>query len=383
MVIPWAHYASYLLMLVVALIASVTDLRRGVIPNTLLRKALFAVVALAALVAFSTSTWWPLSAGLPAGVGLGKAALAVAGNALFGLVVSVLLYVFGLWAAGDAKLAIVLALSQPAWIGISGPVPWAPFAVVLGNTFVAAAVVVIVEVAYRRAPAALLALRHAIAERRLPFSAAGLAGAARMSLVMAALIAALSPIRQLSGAWAAAHFSGGYFFALLVLVIAYKPLRRLVSTRAGLVAIAVIFMSSATFMIARDGPSGAIELGRSLLFCLSIMVVLGLLGGATRPLDARAVSPEALEERMVLTEDFLDELEVERRWQEAFAPIIGSLRGVRLDDNLIENLREWQAHNAPDSDFMVKAHIPFAPAFAIGVALTAVFGRLMFTLGSS
>jgi prepilin signal peptidase PulO-like enzyme (type II secretory pathway) len=51
---------------------------------------------------------------------------------------------------------------------------------------------------------------------------------------------------------------------------------------------------------------------------------------------------------------------------------------MKLDANYVENLREWQAHNAPSLRFAVKAPLPFAPALAVGIALTIAFGRLIF-----
>jgi prepilin signal peptidase PulO-like enzyme (type II secretory pathway) len=365
-------------MLGLALAASVTDLRRGAIPNALVRRGLWAAAIVWAAVAGSTTAWWPLGAALPAEVGLGASAAAVATNAAFGVVVSVLLYAAGLWAAGDAKLAIALAAAQPAWVAAAGPLPWAPFSVVLGNTFAAAVALVAFEAAARRGPAAARALRVALRERRFPVARAAVADYFRMALATAALMAAISPLRRLAGGWAAGLVSGGHFLALLALVVAYRPLRRLVATRGGVAAVAVVFGASAVFTVATGGAAGLADLGRSLLFALAATAVLGALGAASRPLDARPVAVADLAAGMVLADSFLDRLEVERRWAEAFAPILGSLRGVRLDDNLIANLREWHAHNAPGTDLFVRSHVPFAPAFALGVLLTALLGRLAF-----
>jgi hypothetical protein len=119
-----------------------------------------------------------------------------------------------------------------------------------------------------------------------------------------------------------------------------------------------------------------------MLVGLSVVAVRGILSASSRSFDTRAVTPDALRPGMVLSLQYVVLLEQDERWKEAFAPIVGSLRGLRLDQVTIDNLLEWQRHNAPEEPFVIRTPLPFAPALAAGVVLTAVFGRLIFLFDS-
>lgn len=373
---PWAQHACHGLMLAVAASASFTDVRRGVIPNRLLLAGLGAAAALhAAILAASLAE--PGEASRQAGPAL----LAILANAAFGLAVAVLLYLFDLWSAGDAKLAIVLAVAQPAWVDAAGPLPWAPFAIVLGNAFAAAVAVVAVEAVVRGAPAVLRAATRWRAEGRAPWDTAALLGSARTALAVVALAAAIGPLRRWIADVIGAAISGGTFIAFLLLFVLYRPLGRLAARPGGALAFAAIFAGAAAWACATSGIAGALGIASSVLLGLAVVVGRGGLGASSRAFDARRVAASDLRPGMVLADDFLVILESDPRWQEAFAPVLGSLRGMKLDANYVANLREWQAHNAPSLRFAVKSPLPFAPALAVGVALTIALGRLVFLAG--
>jgi hypothetical protein len=307
-----------------------------------------------------------------------RAVLALLENAAFGLVVAVLLYSFGLWSAGDAKLAIVLAVAQPAWVRSAGPLPWAPFAIVLGNALVAAVLATGLEALVRGAPRAWRAMRRSRAERRWPWDRAAVRGFTRTALAVVALATALGPLRQWLVTQVGAAFSGGAFIAYLVLFLLYKPLGRIAARRGVALAFGAMFVGAVVFAWWTQGAAGVAEAGWSVLLGLAVVAGRGGLAAASRAFDVRAVDAVGLRPGMVLADGFLDVLEAEPRWREAFEPVVGSLRRKKLDANYVANLREWQAHNAPALRFSVKAPLPFAPALAAGVALTIVFGRLVF-----
>jgi Flp pilus assembly protein protease CpaA len=373
---PWTQHACYGLMLVVAAAASITDVRRGVIPNRLLLAGLGAAIGLhlAILVASAVSLG-------PAAREVVPALLAILSNAAFGLVVSVLLYLLELWSAGDAKLAIVLAVAQPAWVSVTGPLPWAPFAVVLCNAFVVAVAFTAVEAVVRGAPRLFRGVRQWRAEGHPPWDTAELWSSARTALAVVALATAIGPLRRWVAARVGAAFSGGTFIAFLALFLLYKPLARLAARRGGALAFAAIFAGAVAWACATSGVAAALGVASSVLMGLAVVVGRGGLGASSRAFDTRPVEASDLSAGMVLSDEFLDTLEADPRWREAFAPVLGSLRGMKLDANYVANLREWQAHNAPSLRFAVKTPLPFAPALVVGVALTVAFGRLVFLAG--
>ncbi len=375
---PWAPYLSYSLMLAVAAAASWTDLRRRRIPNRLLIRGAMGAVALHLIIwasAVAPSLWttapapWSLVA---------DAALAVLANTAVGLVAALSIYGLGLWSAGDAKLAMVLALAQPAWIELQGPVPWAPVLVLLANGVVAALVFLALEVLVRGTPALIRRARELVGERRWPITGDELATAGRIALGMAALVTALGPVRQWVAGEAGAVLSGGSFLAYLVLFLLYKPLHRITRHNAGLALAVALFVVSLAWTLWHDGVQGLGGVGHSLLIVVAVMASRVVLNASSRSFDSREVGVDELRPGMILSDEQVDRLEADKRYKEAFLPVLGDLRGFRLDQNYIDNLREWQSHNAPDEPFAIRSPIPFAPAMAVAVVLTAVTGRLWF-----
>lgn len=380
MVWPWVEHAFLGVTLSVVAVASVTDLRWGRIPNRLILTGIVAVAGLYAVLTISAFTVTGL-APLPRAVWWSSVE-AVGANAALAVVASMLLYLFGLWSAGDAKLAMVIGLAQPAWVQLGGPIPWAPFIVVLGNSLMVALLLVGAEGVLRGAPRLLAVAWAGWRARRWPVTWAQLRDLMWLGLTLAALAVSLSPLRQWAGGRLGEVLSGGTFFALLVLFVAYKPLSRIALTRAGPPAAAVIFLFSAGYTVAVQGAEGLLEVGRSVMICLVVMALRGALSVSSRSFDSREVAPEQLEEGMVLEEEFVARLEADERWREAFGPRVGELAGEKLDWNMVSNLREWKEHNAPEERIRVKASLPFAPALTLGVAVTMVWGRLVFERGA-
>lgn len=372
----WAQYACYGLMFLLALLASISDLRYGLISNRHIRQGLECVVLLHLIILAAVGECVALPS--PPGPGVGPMVISVVINGAFGLAVSLILYFAGLWSAGDAKLAIVMAFGQPAWVAVGGPIPWAPFTVLLGNALIAVVIFVVFEVMVRGFPLLVRRVKASIVAHEWPWSRDEVISALRVALAVTALATALGPLRQWLGSRFGATISGGTFLALIVLYMLYKPLARLARRRWGVVGSFALFGLSAGYSLWSGGAAGAIEVGRSMLVGLSVVAVRGVLSASSRSFDTRSVSREELRPGMVLSIPYLAVLEEEERWKEAFAPMVGSLRGMRLDQVLIDNLLEWQAHNAPEEPFVIRTPLPFAPALAAGVVLTAVFGRLIF-----
>lgn len=363
-------------MLVLATAASLTDLRTRTIPNKLLKAGLRGVLLLHLGIAVSGGILLP---GEPSvdGVVLGRL-LAVALNATLGALVAFALYSLKLWSAGDGKLAIVLILAQPAWIELAGPVPWAPMLVLLGNALVVALLFVAGEALLRGTPRLISSIIKSIGEKETALDRAKLLAPLRVAIAMIAVVTAISPIRQWLGAEAGSLLSGGTFLALAVLYFAYHPLYRITATTRGLLgALAAFLVSVIITLWLRGTHEGSLELLRSAATALTVLVARGILDASSRSFDARAITPAQLKPGMVLGTKTLQLMAVEKRWQEAFLEHVGELRGVKLGQPEIDNIREWHAHNVPDQPIWIQVPLPFAPALAVAVVLTALFGRLL------
>jgi Flp pilus assembly protein protease CpaA len=365
-------------MLGVAVAASFTDLKRHKIPNRLVVRALlaailchlvnWAAVVAPALISSNSIPWSEVS----------SSAQAIVINGVVGALIALAIYGAGLWSAGDAKLAMVLALAQPAWVPLRGPLPWGPVVVLLGNAIVAALAYLAIEIMLRGTPKVLARLRTMVRQRRWPAAREEVISGVKIALGMAALVTAIAPIRQWLAGRASEILSGGPFLAFLVLFILYKPLHRLTRSNLGVMVAVALFAASVLWTLWFRGGEGALEVLRSLAVVASVMAARMVLKASSRSFDARDLSIDQLEAGMILTDDQVTHLEAEKRYAEAFLPFIGDLRGVRLDANLVQNLREWHGNNAPEESFSIRSPLPFAPALAVAVILTAVMGRLCF-----
>lgn len=375
-VAPWSdpfELVCWAVMLAVATAASVTDLRRGRIPNRLVVGGL--VVALVVhLASFALNVAGGAEPAGAAAARLGGPAL----NAAVGLATGLALYLAGLWSAGDAKLVVALAFAQPTWVSLTGPVPWAPVLVVLANALVAALVFIALEGLVRGAPPLARALRARTFALDFGRREAPAATVARIALAMAALAAALGPFRSWLAGRADGYVSGGPFLVYLVLFAAYRPLKAVALRRGGLAAAAVLLAAATAHALWSRGGEGALGIGRSLLIAAAVMATRGLLALSSWSFDSRALAVDELRPGMVLAPRYIETLEADARWAEAFAPILGDLRGFVLDQNYIDNIREWHTHNARGAPVRIHAPLPFAPALAVGVVLTALLKGLAF-----
>ena len=371
-----AHYPCYVVMFVMAAAASYTDLRTRKIPNALIKAGLRGVILLHVAI---TASGLLLVDGAPSWHGpVTSRLIDVAINASLGAVVAISLYALKLWSAGDGKLAIVLVLAQPAWIELAGPVPWAPMLVLYGNALIAALVFVASEAVLRGTPRLVRAIHVKLRSNGQLVARSKLWAPVRVAIAMVAVVTAIAPLRQWISAEAGVLLSGGTFIALAVLYLAYHPLYRITATTPGLLLAVVAFIVSVCVTLWLRGlHEGGLELLRSAATALSVLVARGVLSASSRTFDARAVRAAELEPGMVLGGQTIQLMSIDERWQEAFLPHVGELQDVKLGWPEVMNIREWHAHNVPDQPIWVRVPLPFAPAMAVAVLVTAVTSRLM------
>jgi hypothetical protein len=200
--------------------------------------------------------------------------------------------------------------------------------------------------------------------------------ALRVVVAITAVITAISPLRQWAGDRVGTIIPGGAFFIFLLIYILYRPLRALAMSTPGLITAVVLGTASASFSIWQQGMNGARSVAFAIGMSVAVITARAILGASSRSFDARAIDASDLEPGMVLADKTLGLMAVDKRWQEAFEPHLPALQGVKLYKELIDNVQEWHRHNVPDEPIWIRAPLPFAPAFVIGVALTIWLGRI-------
>jgi Flp pilus assembly protein protease CpaA len=368
-------FASYGLMLVLVAAVTATDFRRRRIPNRLLLGGLILAVIIQSTFA-AVQGWELLDQGTPWGGLLTERGWPLLTNVIVATLLAVGLYAFEMISAGDAKLLIVLAVAHPPGSGVAGPVPGAPIVVVLANGLWAALTFIVAEGAIRGGPRFAAWWRSSRGQRW-----EGIRGAMgvgwRPLVVLAAFSVALGPLRQVLGERLGLWLPGGAFWMAVLLFVLYKPLFRVAQRPFGWGLALAALVLSVLWMVAGQGQGAWVEVRNSLLVCTVVMVARGLVTVAGTAFDARWLAPSELRPEMVLAGVFLRRLAADEHWQREYRPILGDLRGMRLDDNLIRNLQVWCEHNAPGEPVAVAAPLPFAPALAAGLLVTIWQGQIL------
>ncbi|MBI4568039.1 MAG: hypothetical protein HY719_06535 [Planctomycetes bacterium] len=300
------------------------------------------------------------------------------------LAVGFALYVLRLWAAGDAKLYIVLALLPP--VGAAGSLTLADTScfLVLAYGVILSFLLVFGEFAWRllsRAGRLAARLRDAVGGperwriigRRLFGVVAALAGFLLTFVVIKA-------IRQEAQGAAARLVVLEPLVIYLVLWVACLPLIRLFQRRW-------VFALTTTALAVVAG--GALALGWPVN--LAEWLRVGAVGGAvilfrllyrvvqteleTTPLTAAALAPG-----MLLSPETVRALEAEESYtttrdqHKSFHDHIGPLWGKRLREDDVINLRRWFAATNKLVEVSVLRVLPMSPALLAGGALAVLFG---------
>lgn len=365
------------LVLWVAASAARSDLRTGRIPNRPLALGFLFGVEASLLIALWVGLGGPGVSTVAAQAGAWGYLGAVYLNGATALLVGFLLWWFGVWAAGDAKLFALLAFLLPHGFYDHNLLAVFPSFVLFFNTFAAMVVMLGLELAYK------LGRQARDPARRRAVGAAVRAALARLVQervtvlrVVSGFIAILLAIRV------ARHFARELLDPLiphnptltyLVLFVLFTPLMRFLARRVvfyGTLAALVLYAVYA-FGFATDPEARAALLH---VGAASLLIVFG--GWAyTAYVDAvenRALTVADLRPGMVLSAAFAKRLAEDSTFNNERLGVLGP---DGLSAHQVETIHTWFAANDPAGGAApaeVATTVPFAPAMFVAVVLTIV-----------
>ncbi|MBW2260957.1 MAG: hypothetical protein JRG91_03210 [Deltaproteobacteria bacterium] len=380
----------HLLLIPIAFIAVFTvrdDLAHGRIFNKRLLQGLgMGVLAYLVLLAAEHAPVDPsLCSGPPAGGSLHWGLVALQ-NLGLGLAVGILLWLLGVWAAGDAKLFALYAFLVPPAIYTRSYLPSFPALPVLINVFTFVFLFLIVDLARTGIPQVAAVLRDE--KRRAAAVKAAPAALLRfipVLLLFIALFAGVRTLRQVSREGLEPILEVSDFTLFLILFAIFRPLMRLVMNRWGAAVFSVLSVAALSYLVWHHGLA---ELP-SLLQPSALAVVLLVFARAYPGLGQTSIKIRVgdLEPGMILSAETLAALqqrelkELEELGDDApedEKP--GSTpRPTRFGKMTVEGLTAEQVRYVltrwdDDEPLLLARTIPFSPFLAAGAAATYVLG---------
>ena len=379
----------HLLIIPITFIAVFTvrdDLARGKILNKRLLQGLF--MGAAAYLLLLAAEQVPLDPSLCSGPppeGDLQWGLVVLQNLGIGLGVGILVWLLGVWAAGDAKLFALYAFLLPPAIYTRSYLPTFPAFPILVNVFAFVFIFLIVDLARTGIPRLAAVLRDG--EKRsaaLKAAPAALLRLAPALLLFVALFAGLRTLRQVSREGLEPFLEVSDFTLFIILFAVFRPLMKLVANRWGAVAFTVLSLAALGYLVWHHGLSEVPHLLRPSALAVILLVFARAYPNLAQTQVRASVgdlvpgvilSPETLarlqEREMKELQELGDDAPDEGGRIEDRPARFGRLTVEGLTREQVEYVRtRWQ----DDEPLMVARTIPFSPFLAAGAAATYALG---------
>jgi hypothetical protein len=382
-------------LLVVASVTIVEDVRTGRIANTRLLQGLALGAACYALLLLGElSGLEPPLAATPIPVEGWHWSSGLAANLGVGLAVAVLLWLLGVWAAGDAKLFVVYAVLVPPSCYVRSYLPGFPALPLLVNVFALVFVFLAVDLLRTGVPALVSAGRDP-GRRRAALREAPVAGArlVPMLLLFTAMFAGMRAVREAAREGLEPILELGDFTLFLILFAAFRPLAKLVLTRGGAVVFTSVSGAALVWLGTRHGLAalpGVIVPGAMAVTLILFSRAYVAWGSATRQVRVGDLRPGAVlgHESLLLLQareqrelaDLGDDApapDEERPNSTARPTRIGSLSA---DGLTAEQVRFVRTRYNDDEAVLVQRTLPFSPFLAGGALITFAWGGALVSL---
>lgn len=299
----------------------------------------------------------------------------VAANAGLALLAGFLMWWFGLWAAGDAKMFAVLALLMPLSTYREAYLPVFPAYVLLFNTFAAVIALLVLEMlarvvrqSIRPSPDEAHAVRQAWTFLRSHLGELFL-GFLGMLFLFLALKTMRGLFRDVLVEWTHLDVKPVVY---LILLLVFHPVVRVMRDRRVLVPVAVMTAAYIVYVAVWPTP------GHDLAAVLSVSGVAGSVMGFylvygiyLNVFDFKAVRVWEMKPRMILARRTMEILKED---QDLLDHKMGPVGPDGLTPEQVEVLRRWWIDRGKGGVVWVSRTFPFAPALFVGTVLTVVLG---------
>ncbi len=377
------HYLLLLPLLYIAVATVVDDVRDGRIYNRRILHGLGTGAAAYGLLILVDAGGMPLPVLVEEGWHWTAAVLV---NLLMGFAVAVLLWLLGVWAAGDAKLFGLYAFLVPPFCYTRSYVPGFPALPLLVNVFVVVFVLLAADLLRTGVPAVVRLLRDPDRRAEAVRAAPGaLLKAVPLLLTFTAAFAGMRAVREASREGLSTVVEVGDFTMFLILFAVFRPLVKLLMNRWGAAVFTVVSLSCLTVLIVHNGlaaiPGLILPSGLAVVLVVFAMAYPSL-GKVDRRVRVGDLQPGMLpgkESLMILrtreTEE-LDELGDDApEYEEPNTTQRPTLLGAVTADGLTEEqIRYIRTRYNDDEPILVARTLPFSPVLAFAAAVTFFYG---------
>jgi prepilin signal peptidase PulO-like enzyme (type II secretory pathway) len=308
-----------------------------------------------------------------------------------GLLVGVLLWMLGIWAAGDAKLFALYAFLVPPACTTRSFLPSFPALPVLVNVFAFVFMFLVVDMVRTSLPAVLRVARdpelRAAALRRAPGK---LVRFLPLLLVFVAMFAGIRSLREVSREGLSPILQVSDFTMFMVLFIVFRPLMRLVTNKWGAIVFTTVSVVALGYLVWRHGPGHVPELVTPSVMAVVLLVfarAYPAIGQTSLEMSVKDLRPGmmlgrqslrvlGLREKREVREaaersEHLPRAHEEEPGTTARPSRFGQMTAEGLTDEQIRYVRtRWN----DDEPIAVARTIPFSPFLAAGAFVTVVVG---------
>lgn len=378
-------YLALPLVLWLSAAAAWADLRTGRIPNRTLKLGLVFTLEWTALLAVWLWLGGPGRSSVMEAMGPAAyvGALFLDGTVAFGL--AFILWWFGVWAAGDAKLFALVAFVMPLGFYDHNLLDVFPAFVLFFNTFAAMIVVLLVELAGKLVLRALNRERRAEARALLRRGLDALRaqgwGLVRVVLGFVAILMAVRVARHFAREAIDAVLPMNKTLVYVALFLLFHPLSRLLARRAvfaGVIAAIVAYVVYAFGF--SDDPElrkSVVQIGWASLTIVALAWAYVAYVGLT---EVRDLTVGEIRPGMILSDAFARELQENSQYNNERMGVLGP-DGLTAEQ--VETLQSWFVRHdtrglaAPAE---IATTLPFAPAILAAVLITVVVRGYLFEI---
>ncbi len=308
-----------------------------------------------------------------------------------GLFVGVVLWLLGVWAAGDAKLFALYAFLVPPSCYSRTFVHAFPALPVLVNVFVFVFIFLLVDLARTAVPSAFRTLVDpAMRQEAFRQAPAAILRFIPLLLVFVAMFAGIRTIREVSREGLTPLIGVSDFTMFMILFVVFRPLARLVTNRWGAIVFSVLSIAALAYLVHAHGLAHIPVLLKPSLMAVVLLVFARAYPSFGQTTIRMKVSD--LSSGMILAAESLQALKrresiEEREAVEKGAPlpdpgdeIPGSTaKPSRFGSMTVEGLTEEQVRYVKtrwhdDEPISVARTIPFSPFLAAGAIATFLVG---------
>jgi hypothetical protein len=322
-------------------------------------------------------------------------------NALAGFIVGVVLWLFKVWAAGDAKLFLVYCFLIPPDVYRAADVPVFPGIILLVNIFTFTFLYLVGD-----------GIAGAAAKARA-FVGAGGRGAVKawirqvprvlwtwapLILAFTAMFAGIRAMRETAREGLSSIVKMSEFTLFMVLFVAFKPLSEIVKKRTGAILFSILSLAAIVFLAWRHGAGSLLHLvrpGASAILLIVFARAYQKVGNVTRVTSVGQLRPG-----MILAQESQAALlSIEKKEREeagargeaprddeeegeepGVEPVPRTLGTVTVDGLSAEQIRFIKTRFKDDEKILVAQTLPFSPILALGALSTFFLGRALVTM---